>query len=255
MIKIKTIGIWGFEGTLMEDTYEALRNLFCDIGVIKRGGIRKPLRYSAIISENNKNVKLGEFNTDKEAHEAIIKHQVERFINNASQFTDTMQIYPCVDKGYFVTPTGLVITRFGTKVKGGLSTTGYLRTNIWVNGTHKFRSFHRMIAESLIPNPDNLPCINHIDGNKQNNNVTNLEWVTYSENTIHAMKIGLKTDPKGRNHYKRAVNQYTLDGKFIRRWESIKAVQDKWNLKSIKISSCCRGRIKTSLGYKWEYAD
>lgn len=201
MIKIENTQVWGFEGAIRKDTYEALRNLFCDIGVIKYGGIRKPLRYSAIISENNRNVKLGEFNTDKEAHEAIIKHQVDRFIKNASQFTDIIQIHPCVDKGYFVTPTGLVITRFGTKVKGGLSTTGYLRTNIWVNGTHKFRSFHRMIAESLIPNPDNLPCINHKDGNKINNSIDNLEWCTYSQNTKHAYETGLEKVMVGENHH------------------------------------------------------
>lgn len=201
MIKIGKTWVGGFEGAIREDTYEALRNLFCDIGVIKCGGIRKPLCYSAMISENNKNVKLGEFNTDKEAHEAIIKHQVERFINNASQFTDTMQIYPCVDKGYFVTPTGLVITRFGTRVTGGLSTTGYLRTNIWVNGTHKFRSFHRMIAESLIPNPNNFPCINHKNGNKTDNRVENLEWCDYSYNTNHAYQTGLEKLVVGESHH------------------------------------------------------
>lgn len=143
----------------------------------------------------------------------------------------------------------------GKILKPCVTRDGYLQLNLIKDKKKKVSTIHRLVAKAFIENPENKPCVNHIDGNKQNNNVTNLEWVTYSENTIHAMKIGLKTDPKGRNHYKRAVNQYTLDGKFIRRWESIKAVQDKWNLKSIKISSCCRGRIKTSLGYKWEYAD
>lgn len=201
MIEIKTIGVWGFEGAIRQDTFERLIELFSDIGVIEHGGIRKPTSYSACISENGKNLKLGNFPTEKEAHEAIIKHQVKRFIENASKYADTTQIYPCVDKTYFVTPTGLVITRFGTKVKGWLSTTGYLRTNIWVNGTHKFRSFHRMIAESLIPNPNNFPCINHKNGNKTDNRVENLEWCDYSYNTNHAYQTGLEKLVVGESHH------------------------------------------------------
>ena len=50
---------------------------------------------------------------------------------------------------------------------------------------------HRVIAETFIPNPNNLPCVNHKDGNKHNNKVENLEWVTHSENTLHAMKNGM----------------------------------------------------------------
>ena len=54
---------------------------------------------------------------------------------------------------------------------------------------------HRMIAEAFIPNPNNKPSVNHIDGNKKNNKVNNLEWATYSEQQIHARKIGLYGPP------------------------------------------------------------
>ncbi len=131
---------------------------------------------------------------------------------------------------------------------------GYKQLNLIINTKKKPKTIHRLVAETFISNPENKPCVNHIDGNKKNNNVKNLEWVTYSENTIHALKKGLKIPLKGMNHYKRPINQFTLDGKFVKRWESIKQVQEEWHLKSTSISACCRGKIKTSLGYKWEYA-
>jgi hypothetical protein len=64
---------------------------------------------------------------------------------------------------------------------------GYFR--IRLNG--KKYSIHRLIAETFIPNPDNKPEVNHKDGNKLNNHISNLEWVTHSENTKHAFKMGL----------------------------------------------------------------
>lgn len=60
---------------------------------------------------------------------------------------------------------------------------------------------HRLVALFYIPNPDNLPCINHIDGNKKNNHVDNLEWCTYSHNGKHATRTGLQPVPKGCEHY------------------------------------------------------
>jgi hypothetical protein len=70
---------------------------------------------------------------------------------------------------------------------------GYLRTQF----EGKTRTIHRVIAKAFISNPNNLAVVNHIDGNKQNNNVNNLEWCTSSENQKHAYKKGLRTAPKG----------------------------------------------------------
>lgn len=71
---------------------------------------------------------------------------------------------------------------------------GYLCVSL---GANNKRLLHRLIAETLIPNPDNKPCVNHIDGNKHNNATANLEWCTYTENHLHAFRIGLRENPTG----------------------------------------------------------
>lgn len=73
------------------------------------------------------------------------------------------------------------------------------------NGTVKPQMIHRIVATAFIPNPENKPQVNHIDGNKKNNRVDNLEWVTQSENMIHAAKIGLVKNKGGENPYARSV--------------------------------------------------
>lgn len=68
---------------------------------------------------------------------------------------------------------------------------GYKNVNITINGIHKRMYIHRLVAMLFIPNPENKPQVNHIDGNKWNNNVSNLEWCTRSENIQHAFNTGL----------------------------------------------------------------
>lgn len=75
---------------------------------------------------------------------------------------------------------------------------GYPYTMLYLNGKATWVNVHRVVAKTFIPNPENKPCVNHIDGNKANNKVSNLEWCTRSENTRHAFKTGLMD--KGQNH-------------------------------------------------------
>lgn len=73
---------------------------------------------------------------------------------------------------------------------------GYLCVSLMNNGKQKTYKIHRLIAETFIPNPNNLPCVNHKDGNKQNNCVSNLEWCSYSWNNKHAYANNLKKRKK-----------------------------------------------------------
>lgn len=75
---------------------------------------------------------------------------------------------------------------------------GYMLVDMRKDGKRYLKCVHRIVAETFIPNPENKPQVNHIDGNKANNSVSNLEWCTCSENQYHGFKIGLK--PKGTLH-------------------------------------------------------
>lgn len=103
-------------------------------------------------------------------------------------------------KNYFVDSIGVVYGPKGV-LKGEVSNAGYVRARLYYkDGSSKFQSVHRLVAEAFIPNPDNKPQVNHIDGNKQNNSVQNLEWSTVKENAQHASDNGL-LKYRGENHH------------------------------------------------------
>lgn len=80
---------------------------------------------------------------------------------------------------------------------------GYTGIDLYDSRNKKYlkRSVHRLVAEAFIPNPSNKPQVNHIDGDKNNNNIENLEWCTASENMRHAFKEGLSVSLKGENSH------------------------------------------------------
>ena len=81
-------------------------------------------------------------------------------------------------------------------LKPSNTSTGYKKVELCKDGKRKGFKVHRLVAIAFIPNPDNKPEVNHIDGNKINNNIDNLEWVTSSEKTIHAYETGLSPNKK-----------------------------------------------------------
>lgn len=77
------------------------------------------------------------------------------------------------------------------KLKGSIGEHGYKYYRLSKDGQKKMFYAHRLVAETFLLNPDNLPVVNHIDGNKTNNNINNLEWVSYSDNAFHAHQNNL----------------------------------------------------------------
>lgn len=122
---------------------------------------------------------------------------------------------------------------------------GYLRIALCVNKVSKKYTIHRLVALTFIDNPENKEFVNHIDGNKLNNNVNNLEWSTRNENEIHAFINGLK-------HHK-AVIQYDIHGNKIAEFESIKLAAKHVGISHSSISECCNGITKTPKNYIWKF--
>lgn len=117
---------------------------------------------------------------------------------------------------------------------------GYLIVGLNKGGSKKMHKVHRLVLNAFIPNPNNLPEVNHIDEDKTNNRVSNLEWMTSKDNTRYSQAV--------------AVNQYTLDGKFIRRWECMVDIQYQLGFNHGYICHCCKGKYNSAYGFIWRYA-
>ena len=91
------------------------------------------------------------------------------------------------DTPYYITEDGKIF-RDGKELYTSLTNKGYKDSCIFINGKRKHLSIHRTVALLYVPNPNNLPQVNHIDGDKLNNHYTNLEWVTNQQNRTHAIE-------------------------------------------------------------------
>jgi hypothetical protein len=132
---------------------------------------------------------------------------------------------------------------------------GYLYVQVAKDSVKKLKRVHCIVAQSFIPNPKNLKYVNHIDEDKYNNVIDNLEWVTQKENNNHGTR-NERISKTQRHHRKDAkpVIMMTLDGVPIKEYTSITdAGRDGWDRKAI--SNICRntGLAKTTKGYIWKF--
>lgn len=135
-------------------------------------------------------------------------------------------------------------------LNGHIITNGYMQIEL----QGKPLLVHRLVAEAFILNHENKPQVNHIDGDKTNNRVDNLEWVTNGENQIHAYKNGLnkRSEKAGRKPIK--VCQIDLKtGKIVKIYNSISEARKNLNIKKDNISSVCKNKRKSCGGYGWKY--
>lgn len=127
---------------------------------------------------------------------------------------------------------------------------GYYQVSLSRNGKNKTCKIHRLVAEAFIPNPNNLPQVNHKDEDKNNNTPNNLEWCTAKYNSNYGKRITRMKDK-----LKRVILQFTKDGKLIKKWDSIIDVQNELGIKQSNICKCLNGKINSIGGYKWKYYD
>lgn len=157
-----------------------------------------PGSYEAYISTHGKFLSCGTYPTEEQAREAVAITKIRLFeAAIIAHGDDPSEVVESVESGYFASPSGNIYNRHGDLMVGAADHCGYRHTIL----NRKNRNVHRVIAETFIPNPNNLPCVNHKDGNKMNNSVDNLEWCTHSENTIHAYRTGLEARVCGEQHH------------------------------------------------------
>ena len=162
-----------------------------------------------------------------------------------------MKEYP-LNSNYLVSENGDIYSkRYHKKLTPKLNWDGYYRIQIWKNNKNNMISWHRVIAETFVDNPENKPFVNHINGIKTDNRACNLEWCTQQENIIHAFKTGLA---KGQINGKlsKPVIQFDLNGNIIKEWPSQIEVERQLGINHSRISYACKTGGRTGQ-FKWRY--
>ena len=127
---------------------------------------------------------------------------------------------------------------------------GYLQVDMRYGGKRHIARVHRLVALAFIPNPDNLPEINHKDENKKNNRIDNLEWCTH----LYNIRYGTGS-ARGKESLKYDINQYDFSGKLIRQWRGMNVLARTLGIESTCVLRSCKGETRTYNGYIWCYAD
>ena len=138
---------------------------------------------------------------------------------------------------YGITSCGKVYSYKSKKfLKSRPTRSGYFQVTLMKNGERKTCYVHRLLAEAYIPNPNNLPQVDHIDNDKTHNYVNNLQWITSRDN-----------NRKSKN---KPILQYTLEGEFVREWP---CANDVGRAAQTNIWYCLSGKYKQAYGYIWKY--
>ena len=173
---------------------------------------------------------------------------IQQRITEISEEGELWKPCPGFEEKYLVSSHGRVmgIGTYNTCKKGELiklhkkrGRNGYMQARFYDNGRAKTFEIHLLVAKAFVPNPNNLPMVNHIDEDKTNNHVGNLEWCTNQYNIRYSNA--------------KAVDVYTKDGEFVETLEAITDAAAKYNSETSNISACCKKKYGTCNGYQFRY--
>ena len=157
---------------------------------------------------------------------------------------------PGLPKGYGVTCNGIIRYKVFNMVRSIKTTTtksGYKTFCRYINGKNKTVYIHKIVAMCFCENPNNKNTVNHKDGDKANNNYSNLEWVTKSEDRIHAIRV------LGNKVTCNAHLRKTPITNGVKIYESVISAAEDLGILTTSMCNCLKGRTKTSGGHKWRY--
>lgn len=154
---------------------------------------------------------------------------------------------------YLVSNEGRVKNaKTGRVLKELITHTGYVKVHLFRVNDEKNIFLHRIVAEAFLPNPQRKPQVNHIDGNKLNNNVENLEWCTNKENVRHSWENGLREgNIQWYNSKKKRVVAISIDGADVIRFNSIAEAKKHFNTNHV--SDVLNGHREQTKGYRFVF--
>lgn len=130
----------------------------------------------------------------------------------------------------------------------------YVRVHLPQDKVNTRMAIHRLVAETFLPNPDNLPCVNHKDENKLNNRVDNLEWCTWKYNTNYGTgKARWAYAARNQKHRSTPILQFDLEWNLVAEYPSFKEAQRQIGHSYANIWNCCNGISDTAYGFRWAY--
>lgn len=161
-----------------------------------------------------------------------------------------------------ISSNGVIINKFtNSKVKDRISKDGYLNVCLYYNKKAHHKCVHRLVAETFIEKDKDVKLeVNHIDGNKLNNNIDNLEWITHKENINHAWKnnlfepVRIASKRYGKdNPAAKKIIQYDTEGKKIKEYDCIIDAVNETKINKTSVGKCCNNRQKTAGGFVWKF--